>query len=122
MTALVAAGQRVLPRGWRDFGRQIAIWFGFLVAYQLARGLADRDPAQAFRNGIKVIGIERNANALFELTIQRLTDSSGILRVAASTPIVLAPSPVFTVCTMAYLPGAVSPATKSWAPAVLANA
>jgi membrane-associated phospholipid phosphatase len=84
MTAFVAAGRRVLPRGWRDFGFQVAIWFGFLAAYQLARGLADRDPAQAFRNGFKVIGIERNAHALFELTVQRLIDSSGVLRLAAS--------------------------------------
>jgi membrane-associated phospholipid phosphatase len=84
MTALAAAGRRFLPRGWRDFGVQIAIWFGFLAAYQVARGLADRDPAQAFRNGFKVIGIERNAHALFEITIQRLIDSSGVLRLAAS--------------------------------------
>jgi membrane-associated phospholipid phosphatase len=84
MTALVAAGQRYLPRGWRDFGRQIAIWFGFLAAYQVARGVADRNPKEAFANGTKVIDIERNAHALFELTIQRLTDSYGVLRVAAS--------------------------------------
>jgi hypothetical protein len=84
MTALVAAGQRVLPRGWRDFGRQIAIWFGFLAAYQVARGIADRSPKEAFANGTKVIDIERNAHALFELTVQRLTDSYGVLRVAAS--------------------------------------
>ena len=32
MTSLVAAGRRVLPRGYLDFARQLAIWFGFYVA------------------------------------------------------------------------------------------
>ena len=84
MTTLVAAGRRVLPRGWSDLARQVAIWFGFLVAYQLARGVADRDPARAFENGLKVIGFERNAHALFELTVQRVADSSSLLTELAS--------------------------------------
>jgi membrane-associated phospholipid phosphatase len=84
MTAFVAAGRRFLPRGWRDFGLQLVIWFGFLVAYQLARGLADRNPKLAFENGLTVIHIERHASALFELTVQRIIDSSGLLRLAAS--------------------------------------
>ena len=84
MTAFVAAGRRFLPRGWRDFGFQVVIWFGFLAAYQLARGLADRNPKLAFENGLTVIHIERHASALFELTVQRVIDSSGVLRLAAS--------------------------------------
>ena len=84
MSALVAAGRRYLPRGWADLGRQLAIWFGFLAAYQLARGLADRNPKLAFENGLTVIHIERHASALFELTVQRIIDSSGLLRLAAS--------------------------------------
>ena len=50
---------RYLPRGWRDFGVQLAIWFGFLLAYQVVRGIADRNPARAFENGLWVIEIER---------------------------------------------------------------
>jgi len=73
-----------LPRGWGDFGLQLAIWFGFLGAYQLARGLADRNPPKAFDNGLHVIGIERHANALFEVTLQRLVDGSQVLATAAS--------------------------------------
>jgi len=84
MTAFVAAGRRFLPRGWRDFGFQLVIWFAFLLAYQLARGLADRNPKLAFENGLTVIHIERHASALFELTVQRIIDSSGLLRLAAS--------------------------------------
>src|SRR5437762_2822189 len=84
MTAFVAAGRRVLPRGWRDFFLQLTIWFGFLFAYQLARGIADRNPARAFDNGLRVIGFERHTNALYELTFQRIADSSSFLMSAAA--------------------------------------
>ena len=70
--------------GWADFGRQLAIWFGFLVAYQVARGIADRNPPRAFDNGLHVIGIERHAPRLFELSLQRLVDGSHLLATLAS--------------------------------------
>jgi membrane-associated phospholipid phosphatase len=69
--AVVAIGNRYLPRGWRDFWRQIAIWFGFLLAYQVARGIADRNPVRAFENGLWVIEIEQHATGLIELSLQR---------------------------------------------------
>jgi membrane-associated phospholipid phosphatase len=84
MSVLVSAGRRVLPRGYADFGRQIVIWFAFLGAYQIARGVADRNPARAFDNGLHVIGIERHANALFEVTLQRLVDGSQVVGTAAA--------------------------------------
>ncbi len=84
VSVLVSAGQRVLPRGWGDFARQLVIWFGFLGAYQVARGIADRNPPRAFENGLHVIRIEKHANALFELTLQRLVDGSNVLATAAS--------------------------------------
>ena len=55
MTAAIAAGRRLFPRGYADFGYQLLIWFGFLAAYQVARGLADRDPTRAFANGWRVL-------------------------------------------------------------------
>jgi hypothetical protein len=79
MTALAAAGRRFLPRGWADLARQVVIWFGFLLAYQVVRGLADRNPARAFENGLRVIDFESNANALYELTFQRIADHSRML-------------------------------------------
>ena len=82
--AVVAIGNRYLPRGWRDFGRQLAIWFGFLLAYQVARGIADRNPTRAFENGLWVIQIEQHATGLVELSLQRLIDSSGLLTAAVS--------------------------------------
>jgi membrane-associated phospholipid phosphatase len=84
VSVLVSAGRRVLPRGWADFGLQLAIWFGFLAAYQIARGIADRDPPRAFDNGLHVIGIERHANALIELTLQRVVDGSEVLATLSS--------------------------------------
>ena len=46
MTTVVRAGRRYLPRGWADFGLQLAIWFGFLVIYQVARGWGDHHTAR----------------------------------------------------------------------------
>ena len=39
MTAVVAAGRRILPRGWGDFGFQIVLWvfvIGGATAYVMA--------------------------------------------------------------------------------------
>jgi membrane-associated phospholipid phosphatase len=84
MTIVAAFGRRYLPRGWGDFARQVVIWLGFGFAYQIARGLADRNPSKAFENGLKVIDIERGANALFETSLQRLIDHPGVLTTFAS--------------------------------------
>ena len=72
-TTMRSAAGRLLPRGWRDLGKQLVIWFAFLGLYQLVRGVANRDPAEAFANGLKVIHFERNAAGLLELTLQNLT-------------------------------------------------
>src|ERR671935_206851 len=81
MSAAVAAGRRVLPRGYVDLLRQAAIWFGFLFAYQFARGIADRDPSKAFTNGWRVLDFEqRLTHHIWELTLQQVADSSGLLK------------------------------------------
>jgi hypothetical protein len=85
MSAVAAVGRRYLPRGWADFGRQLVIWFGFLLAYQVARGVADRDPSKAFENGWRVLGVEQGiTHDIFELTLQRLAESSSFLNQLAS--------------------------------------
>ena len=84
MTAAVAAGRRYLPRGYLDFLRQLLIWFGFLFAYQLVRGFADRDPARAFANGWRVINLEERLAGLGELTLQGWTQSSRFLEALVS--------------------------------------
>jgi membrane-associated phospholipid phosphatase len=82
--AVAAIGSRYLPRGWRDFWRQLAIWFGFLLAYQVVRGIADRNPTRAFENGLWVIDVEQHATGLVELSLQRLISSSEFLTAAVS--------------------------------------
>ena len=68
-----------MPRGWVDFGRQLAIWFAFLGLYQLVRGFADRNPTRAFENGLGVINIEERVGDLFELTLANLISGSHFL-------------------------------------------
>jgi membrane-associated phospholipid phosphatase len=85
MTEAVAAAGRRLPRGWAHLGLQVAIWFGFLGAYQLARGFADRNPARAFSNGLRVITWEQtHAHRLIELGVQQFASSSRLLEAAVS--------------------------------------
>jgi membrane-associated phospholipid phosphatase len=84
MTAAIAAGRRFLPRGYADLGLQFLIWFGFLGAYQVARGVADRDPARAFANGWAVIDLEQRLTGLGELTLQGWTQSSQLLETLVS--------------------------------------
>jgi len=77
---MVAVGRRHLPRGWADLGRQLAIWFGFAVLYQLARGLADRNPSKAFANGQAVVNFETHVtHRLYELTFQNFVDQRHLL-------------------------------------------
>ena len=63
---------------------QLSLWFAFLLAYQLARGIADRNTAKAFENALTVIDIEQRADALFELTFQRWIHSSELLTTLTS--------------------------------------
>jgi membrane-associated phospholipid phosphatase len=84
MTAAIAAGRRLFPRGYADFGYQLLIWFGFLAAYQVARGVADRDPTRAFANGWRVIDVEQRLAGLGELTLQGWTQSSQVLETLVS--------------------------------------
>ncbi len=75
-TPFARLGQR-LPHGWRDFVLQLAIWLGFGLAYQIARGIADRDVSQAFQNGRGIIDFESRLHALIELDLQRVVLSAG---------------------------------------------
>jgi membrane-associated phospholipid phosphatase len=84
MTAAIAAGRRLFPRGYADFGYQLLIWFGFLAAYQVARGVANRDPTRAFANGWRVIDVEQRLAGLGELTLQGWAQSSHVLETLVS--------------------------------------
>ena len=55
------------------------IWFGFYIAYQIARGEADRNTVKAFVNGQWVLQKEKGLGALFEPAVQRVVDTSSVL-------------------------------------------
>jgi len=85
MERVAALGQRVLPRGWRDFGIQLVIWFGFYFSYLAVRHLTYGTPGKAFGNGLRVIALEqRVTHHLLELTVERVADSSSLLLTAAA--------------------------------------
>ena len=74
-----------MPRGWSDLGRQLLIWFGFAILYQLARGVADRNSAKAFANGYHVVRIETHVfHRLYELTFQNFVDQRHLLETIVS--------------------------------------
>jgi membrane-associated phospholipid phosphatase len=68
---------QAFPRGWRDFALQLGIWFGFLFAYQIVRGVADQDVLGAFQNGRLIIDFEARLHSLVEVDIQRVILSTG---------------------------------------------
>jgi membrane-associated phospholipid phosphatase len=85
MARVVALGRKVLPRGWVHFGVQVVIWFGFYFSYLAVRSLTEGDRSQAIVNGQRVISLElRLTHHLFELTVQRIADSSNLLLTAAA--------------------------------------
>jgi PAP2 superfamily len=71
-SAMTGRTGRLLPQGWGDFALQLAIWFGFVAAYQVARGLANRGSAEAMENGRIVLDIQRNLHTLIEPDLQRV--------------------------------------------------
>src|ERR1700746_2022548 len=85
MARVVALGRKVLPRGWTHFGIQVVIWFGFYVTYLAVRHLTDRDAGKAIVNGLRVISLEqRFSHHLFELSVERIADSSSWLLTATA--------------------------------------
>jgi membrane-associated phospholipid phosphatase len=84
----------LLPRGWGDFAFQFALWLGFGVAYQIARGISDRDAVEAFENGRLVIDVERAFHTLIEVDLQNAILQSGFLVDAVNWTYWLAQFPV----------------------------
>jgi membrane-associated phospholipid phosphatase len=85
MARVVALGHRVLPRGWRDFGLQLGIWFGFYFTYLGVRHLTSSDASKALTNGLRVISLEQHlSHHLFELSVERIADSSSTLLTATA--------------------------------------
>src|SRR5579875_2896039 len=62
---------RVLPRGWADVVRQLMLFAGAYLLYQLVRGVVDgNDVARASWNATKVINLERTLHVFVEPSVQ----------------------------------------------------
>ena len=59
-----------LPKGWGDFGRQIAILVSVDLAYTFVRGVVDSERALAFVHGRQVIEFEKTTGTFFEPSLQ----------------------------------------------------
>src|SRR5882757_8922050 len=59
-----------LPKGWGDVWRQIGILVGVDVAYELVRGIADSQRADAITHGAQVIQFEQSTHTFFEPSLQ----------------------------------------------------
>jgi hypothetical protein len=69
--ALVFIDKRVLPRGWGDVARQLALIVGAYVLYQLVNGLiATGNPYKPFGDAMKIIDFERTLHVFVEPSVQ----------------------------------------------------
>jgi hypothetical protein len=65
---------RVLPRGWRDLIRQIALFVGAFMLYNLVRGLVDgSSPYKPFGDAMKIIDLERTLHIFVEPSVNAWT-------------------------------------------------
>jgi membrane-associated phospholipid phosphatase len=68
---LRAIEARVLPHGWGDVFRQLGLFVGAYLLYQLVRGLVDgNDVAKATWNAYKVISLEQALHVFVEPGVQ----------------------------------------------------
>jgi hypothetical protein len=85
---------RFLPRGWGDFLFQLSLWFGFILAYQIARGIADRGPLEAIQNGRFVIDAEKALHTYIEVDLQAVITQADVLVNAVNVTYWLSQFPV----------------------------
>jgi membrane-associated phospholipid phosphatase len=71
VSALLTRIDALLPRGWRDFWLQAAVFWAFYVCYEGSRGVSDGARDEAFRNADRVIDAERSLGIFRELDLQR---------------------------------------------------
>lgn len=62
---------RLLPKGWGDLLRQLALFLFAYQGYQMVRGLADGKADVALANGERVIELERSLGTFFEPGFQQ---------------------------------------------------
>jgi PAP2 superfamily len=71
---------RVLPHGWTDLLRQIALFVGAFLLYDLVRGLvADGNPYKPFGDAMKIIDLERTLHIFVEPSVQAWAQNKHVL-------------------------------------------
>lgn len=72
---LVGTAHQRLPRGVGHLGIQLLVWIAFYFAYNITRGLADRNVVAAFENGEWIARTEARLGLLFEPSLQQTFDT-----------------------------------------------
>jgi hypothetical protein len=87
---------RLLPQGWMDVLRQVALFAAAYLAYRLVRGLVEGDAGAAFVHARELISLERTLHLFVEPSLQAwasgsraLMDLSSWLYVNAQTTVTL---------------------------------
>jgi hypothetical protein len=88
---------RLLPQGWMDLLRQVALFGAAYVGYRIVRGLVEGDANAAFAHARELISFERTMHVFVEPSVQAwgsgsrlLMDASSWLYVNAQTTVTLA--------------------------------
>ena len=80
---LKTAGTRWLPRGWGDALRQVLLFVGAYLGYQVVRGVIDgNDVAKASWNATKVIHLERALHVFIEPSVQAWANVHWVMDIA----------------------------------------
>jgi membrane-associated phospholipid phosphatase len=93
---------RILPQGWVDVLRQLALFGAAYLAYGLARGLVAGTATEAFTHAREVIGVERTLHLFVEPSIQAWASGSRLLMDVSSWLYLNAQTTV-TVGALVYL-------------------
>ena len=93
---------RLLPKGWLDVLRQIALFGAAYLAYRLVRGLVQGDANAAFAHARDVISLELKLHIFVEPSIQTWASGSKALMDFSSWMYVNAQTTV-TVVALVYL-------------------
>jgi membrane-associated phospholipid phosphatase len=77
--AFVFIEARVLPRGWKDLARQIFVFAGFYILYELVRGLFASGGYKPFGDAMKIINLEQAMHVFVEPSVQAWAQSQHLL-------------------------------------------
>jgi membrane-associated phospholipid phosphatase len=93
---------RLLPQGWMDLVRQVALFAAAYLGYRLVRGLVEGDANAAFAHARELISFERTLHLFVEPSVQAWGSGSRVLMDFSSWLYVNAQTTV-TVSALVYL-------------------